>query len=129
MEDHALRKALDTLDTSAFFLLCIMASLCLSYRALALQRQRLLAPDREGADPFPLQLGASALILGALGYFFSLTLNQLGSAGRADRGECASAWVNALSSALVLAAALLRLGDLLSGRGQESLESEALPAF
>lgn len=129
MEETALRKALDALDTSAFFLLCVLASVCLSLRVLALQRRQLLGADGKGEDPFPLQLGASALALGALGYFFSLALERLAGVGPEDGAECRSARVNALASALVLAAALLRLGDLLENRGRESPEDEELPAF
>lgn len=129
MEETALRKALDALDTSAFFLLCVLASVCLSLRVLDLQRRQFLAEDNEAGDPFPLQLGASALALGALGYFFSLALERLAGVGPEDGAECRSARVNALASALVLAAALLRLGDLLENRGRESPEDEELPAF
>ena len=129
MEEAALQKALDTLDTSVFFLLCVFASVCLSFRTLDLQRRQLLEPDGGAGDPFPFQLGASALALGALGYFFSLTLERLSNAGEADEAERRSAWVNALASALALTAALLRLGDLMANRGRESLEDEELPAF
>ena len=129
MEETALQKALDALDTSVFFLLCVFASICLSFRTLGLQRRQLLAGDGRAGDPFPFQLGASALALGALGYFFSLTLERLASAGGGDEAERCSAWVNALASALALAAALLRLGDLLANRGRESPEDEELPAF
>lgn len=129
MEETALRKALDALDTSAFFLLCVLASVCLSLRVLDLQRRQPLEVDGKGEDPFPLQLGASALALGALGYFFSLALERLAGVGPEGGAECRSARVNALASALVLAAALLRLGDLLENRGRESPEDEELPAF
>lgn len=130
MEETALRKALDALDTSAFFLLCVLASVCLSLRVLDLQRRQPLEVDGKGEDPFPLQLGASALALGALGYFFSLALERLAGVGPEEDGaECRSARVNALASALVLAAALLRLGDLLENRDRESPEDEELPAF
>lgn len=129
MEETALQKALDTLDTSVFFLLCVFASVCLSFRTLGLQRRQLLDGDGRAGDPFPFQLGASALALGALGYFFSLTLERLCNAGEADEAERCSAWVNALASGLALTAALLRLGDLLANRGRESPEDEELPAF
>lgn len=124
-----MQKALDTLDTSVFFLLCVLASVYLSFRILGLQRRQLLAEDNETGDPFPLQLGASALALGALGYFLSLALERLADAGPEDGAECRSARINALASALVLAAALLRLADLLESRGRESPEDEELPAF
>ncbi len=129
MEDNALGKVLDSLDTSAFFLLCVLASVCLSYRVLALQRRQLVTGGTERTNLFPLQLGASALVLGALGYFFSLSLDRLRETCPEGGREYASARVNALASALVLAAALLRLGELLANRGQESLENEELPAF
>ena len=129
VEETALQKALDTLDTSWFFLLCVFASVCLSFRTLGLQRRQLLDGEGRSGDPFPFQLGASALALGALGYFFSLTLERLCNAGGVDEAERRSAWVNALASGLALTAALLRLGDLMESRGRESLEDEELPAF
>ena len=78
MEETALQKALDTLDTSWFFLLCVFASVCLSFRTLGLQRRQLLDGEGRAGDPFPFQLGASALALGALGEILRPPLGGLG---------------------------------------------------
>ena len=127
MEKHELREQLCTLDQSLGFLLLLIASVVLSYFGLRIQREGLcltLQGDTEGAaalpGTFPIRLRASALVVGALGFFFCLALQ---TAQQSASGESAaarrSARVNLLASLLVFLAALLRLGDLLeqsSGR-------------
>lgn len=130
------KQVLSQLDASSCFLLLIIASTLLSYRSLGLQRRQLCAL-LAGEDPsslpslFPLRLLASALVIGALGFFLSLSLNTLGQAEAAGEvAPCRSARLNALASALVLGAALLRLDDLLTTEVQNRalLLEDDLPA-
>ncbi len=81
---------------------------------------------------FPLRLTAGALVIGALGFFFCLALSRQRQARTGgDPVESRSAGINAAASTLVLAAALIRLDDLLfveRSRQQALLDSQDLPA-
>lgn len=114
-EPDALRESLRQVDTSLFFLLLVIFSVLLSFWATRIQREQLrlalAGGDVEGCPSvFPLRCGAAALVIGALGFFFALTLDRLGQAG--EGGDPASLRANALASALTLAAALIRFDDL-----------------
>lgn len=126
---------LETLDTSLGFLLLIIASVILSYIALSRQRKALcltLEGHEECAEQvgevYPIRLGASALVVGALGYFFSLALENCRSVDPCDSVAAQSASRNVLAGFLVLLAALIRLFDLnFTQRAQSALTGEQLP--
>lgn len=115
-ERDQLQRQLKDVDTSLGFLALMVFSLFLSWKATALQREalcRYLAGE-EGAFPdvFPLRLPASAIVVGALTYFFGLARSALQEAeNQTGRARC-SAQLNFQAALLVLAAALLRLYDL-----------------
>ena len=119
MEREELKKALTALDGSIFFIVVIVASVMLSWLSLVKQRRDTCEALETGdltQDPsiFPIRLGASALIIGALGFFFYLSVQRHKQACEGtDRVEKRSSYINAAAATLVLAAALLRLDDLL----------------
>lgn len=119
MDRTELDDALGTLDESIFFIVVAIGSILLSWLALLYQRQQVRdqmegTQCAENAPIFSLRLGASALVIAALLYFFRLGLRRRESACRGDDPvEQRSSWLNAMASTLVLAAALLRLEDLL----------------
>lgn len=114
---------LETLDTSLGFLLLILASVILSYLALS-RRREALCLSLEGQEAraqtdgaiYPLRLGASALAVGALGYFLSVALEAERTVDPRDRAAVRSAARSVWSGLLVFAAALIRLFDLNAGR-------------
>ena len=131
MEREELEKALTALDGSIFFIVVIVASVMLSWLSLVKQRRDTCEALETGdltQDPtiFPIRLGASALIIGALGFFFYMSVRRHKQAcQRTDPVEKRSAYINAGAAVLVLAAALLRLDDLLFvKRGRESTLTE-----
>lgn len=139
MEQSEQRELLGQLretDGALMFLALMVFSLFLSWKATALQRQalcRCLAGEAgEFPDVFPLRLPASAIVVGALTYFFGLSLETWRSArGTGGRAEC-SAELNLWAALLMLAAALLRLSDLVCvqerGTGENQVESSAAAA-
>ena len=113
---NRLEEQLGELDGALVFLALMILALYLSWRAAALQRTdlcRYLAGE-EGPvhDVYPLRLSANAVVAGALTYFFGLALktweDTRGTGGCARR----SADLNLWAALLVLAAALIRLYDL-----------------
>lgn len=124
---------LNTLNGSLIFMAFIVVSVLLSYWVLRIQRRGLcltIQGDAQRAqqlpDVFPLQLGASALVVGSLGYFFTLNLDAWAHA----EGEtaCRSARLNVIAGFLVLLAALIRLYHLNdTQRSQPALTEELLP--
>lgn len=107
---------LGTVNASLGFLALLILSLCLAWRAVDLQREGLcgILEGREEGPPnlFPLRLPASAIVVGALTWLFGLSLDTW----EGTRQECGSARrsadLNLWASLFVLAAALLRLYDL-----------------
>ena len=134
-ERQDLCEELKTLDTSLGFLLLIIVSVILSYLALSRQREALCltlegqeACAEQVGEVYPIRLGASALIVGALGYFFSLTLENCRNADPCNSAAAQSAWRSVLAGFLVLLAALIRLFDLnFTQRAQSALTGEQLP--
>lgn len=128
-------EQLDTANTSLGFLLLIIVSVLLSYIATARQREALclaLAGDEARAEQvgnvYPLRLGASALIVGALGYFFCLTLKNCCAADCGDPVAVHSARMNVIAGFLVLLASLIRLFDLnFTQHAQSATAEELLP--
>ena len=119
VEREELEKALVALDESIFFIVVVVASVLLSWLSLLKQRkdtQEALETGDLTPDPsiFPIRLGSSALIIGALGFFFYMSVQRHKQAcERTDPVEKRSSYINAAAATLVLAAALLRLDDLL----------------
>lgn len=119
MDREELERGLCTLNGSIFFIVVLVASILLSWLSLLEQRRQvcdlLSCPETaQTTSVFPLRLGASALVIGALGFFFCLSLRrQKQACAGEDPVEKRSACINAAASTLVLAAALLRLDDLL----------------
>ena len=123
---QTLCSQLKTVDASLLFLLFIILSVVLSYAAVGIQRRQLadtLAGNTQAAAAlppvFPIRCCASALVIGALvigalGFFLCLALNAWQQASQGDDPVARkSAAANLCASVLVLAAALLRLDDLL----------------
>ncbi len=136
-QSGALKRGLEQIDASLGFLLIIILSVLLSDWSTRIQRGQLrylLGGGNAAQCPsvFPIRYSASALIVGALGFFLSLSLDVLRQA-RAGNDPVAlrSAQANALASVLVLTAALLRFDDLLfveRSRQTALLDTQDLPA-
>lgn len=117
---RGLCAALEDVDNSLGFLLLIVGATLLSVQAVFIQRRGLcltLCGDKAGAAElppvFPLKCRSSAIIVGSLGFFLCLALKTLAQTRAGDDPVALrSAETNVLASALVLAAALLRLDDL-----------------
>lgn len=113
-------QQLGTVDTSLGFLLLIIAATLLSFWSVSIQRDGLCLTLRgeteaAGALPpvYPIKHKASAIIVGALGFFLCLALDTLRRAETGD--DCVaqrSARTNVWASLLVLAAGILRYQDL-----------------
>ena len=112
MEDTNPREQLRTAEQSVLFLILLIFSLLLSLWAAVRQRDQLAAGETP-AQVFPVRLGASALVVGSLGFFLCLSLRTAQSAAReGDPAARLSADRNLAAALLVFAAALLRLWDL-----------------
>lgn len=119
MDRDILKEQLRTVDQSLFFLMLIILSVLLSFWSVRIQREQLekeLTGDWQEAavpDIFSIRLTASALTVGSLVYFFSLSLRTLQDAVPGnDPAAQKSAGMNVWASLFVLAAALIRLYDL-----------------
>ena len=118
MEEDILAWEARTLDDSLGYILAVIGSVLLSYRATALQRDGVclaLAGDDAGAQDAQeqvrrLRLLAGAVLIGALGYFLCLALRAAEETGD-DPAAASSARTNLTASVLVLLAALLRFLD------------------
>lgn len=125
-------EALSALNWSVVFLLLLIVGILLSFAATAAQRDS-AARGRPAEEPdvFPLRWRAGVLSVGATAFFALLARRTLGQALEGE--DCAqrrSAKANALASALVLAATLIRLDDLAfvgSSRQQAALEETLAP--
>lgn len=118
MEEDILAGEARTLDDSLGYILAVIGSVLLSYKATALQRDGVclaLAGDDTGAEAVQaqvrrLRLRSGAILIGALGYFLCLALRAVDQS-RGDPGAERSARTNLAASLLVLLAALLRFLD------------------
>ena len=138
-EREELQKQLEDVDFSLIFLALMVFSLFLSWKAAALQREalcRYLAGEAdEFPDVFPLRLPASAIVVGALVYFFGLAGKNRRSARSAGARAACSSDLNFGAALLLLAAALIRLYDLVcvqergSGAAQGESSAEAADSF
>lgn len=119
-ERKILREQYGIINQSIFYLVLIILSVLLSFWSVLIQRTELenaLAgnPPKEPApDVFPIKLIASALVVSALGFFFCLALRTCRDASQGeDPAAQSSAGRNVWASLFVLAAALIRLYDLI----------------
>jgi len=117
MTDPDLRQQLNILDSSIFFILVVIASVLLSLLASLRQRQAVClalagedAAAAEVGQVYPLRRGASALVLGALGFFLCLAVEL--TRDTATPQAARSAQANLWASILVLCAAIVRWRDL-----------------
>lgn len=118
MEEDILAGEARTLDDSLGYILAVIGSVLLSYKATALQRDGVclaLAGDEAGAQDAQAQvrrvrLLSGAVLIGALGYFLCLALRAVDQT-RGDPAAASSARTNLTASVLVLLAALLRFLD------------------
>lgn len=106
MERESLCRQLGTLDTSLKFLGLLILSVCLSWRALAVQREGLrgvlLGEREEVPDVFPLRLVASAIVTGAVTFFFGAALEVWAESREGDRAARRSGDLNAWAALFVL---------------------------
>lgn len=126
-------EQLRTIDTSLVFVALLLLATGLSWKATAIQRQGLcdilLGKGTDVPDVFPIRLVVSAIVIGALTFFFGLSLDTWRTAWDQDQTARCSANLNVWASLLVLAAALIRLYDLVYVQSrQPALEEEILPA-
>lgn len=135
MQENELCTQLETVDRSLFFLTLIVLSVLLSFWSVKLQRQGLadaLAGCPAGPEEreiFPIKLIAGSLVTASLGFFFHLAIQSLQAAEEgADPAARRSARINFWASLFVLAAALLRLEDLLRGQAPSPEAESTLPA-
>lgn len=110
-------RQLGITDRSLLFLLILIGSVLLSFRATCMGRQALCDAIQDGQsaapDLYPLRKRASAMAVGGLGFFLCLAIDtdRRAQAGH-DPVAARSARTNLWAAALVLAAAVLRLEDL-----------------
>lgn len=132
LERNILKEQLGTVNQSIFYLMLIILSVLLSFWSVLIQREQLeelLAGNPQKAplpNVLPIKLTASALTVGALGFFFCLALRTCREAAQGtDPAAQRSAGMNVQASLLVLAAALIRLCDLVyMGRARQPLAPE-----
>ena len=131
-QTQTLCRQLHTIDTSLAFLVLLILSVCLSWGATAIQRgglcRILLGETKEFPDVYPIRLAASAIVAGALTFFFGLALDTWQEAREQDEEARRSACLNLWAALFVLAAGIIRLCDLIEvRRRQPDLEQEILP--
>ena len=119
MERQVLEEQLRTVNQSLFYLMLIILSVLLSFRAVLIQRDQVEgalagnSPETAAPDIFPIRFSASALVVGSLGFFFCLSLRTCReAAGGSDPARQKSAGMNVWASLFVLTAALIRFYDL-----------------
>ena len=116
-QKRELCRQLGIADTSLAFLVLLILSICLSWKGTAIQRDGLCrilrGKEEEVPDVFSIRLVASALVVGCLAYFFGLTLDTWEESRSEDCAARCSADRNVWASLFVLAAALIRLCDLI----------------
>lgn len=131
-------RQLSITDGSLFFLLLLVFSILLSFWAVTIQRRQLCLTiqgetEAAAAAPpvYPIKHGASALVVGSLGFFLFLAYHAWREAcAGEDPVAKRSAGINLWASILVLAAAILRFNDLNfveASRQSALLEADTLP--
>lgn len=117
-QNAGLCEQLAIIDQSQQYIILIIAALILSYYATSVQRNQLVcaaAGCKCGGNVLPVRVTSSVLIIAALLFFYQLsqsTLCKCRCGGNAD--GCCSPTLNHMANILVLAAALMRLWDLLA---------------
>ena len=128
-EKRELCEQLSTIDASLFFIGVLVVAIFLSWKGTAIQREGLCAviQGKQTSVPvvFSIRLTVSALVIGALVFFFCLAQEILRSAQCQTAAEQCSALRNMWAALLTLAAALIRLCDLLATQGSTQEEEEA----
>lgn len=127
MEEAILAGEARTLDDSLGYILAVIGSVLLSYKATVLQRDGVcldLAGEETAAGAAQaqvrrLRLLSGAILIGALGYFLCLALRAANQT-RGDPVAARSSQTNLTASVLVLLAALLRFLDQ---KGQEASDA------
>lgn len=129
MERQALKEQLGTVNQSLFYLVLIILSVLLSFWSVLIQREQLEellvgnSSKTAAPDVFPIKLSASALVVSGLGFFFCLSLRACRDAACGnDPAAQKSAGMNVWASLFVLAAALIRLYDLMEARNSSTME-------
>jgi len=119
MEERNIKEQLGTVNQSLFYLILIVLSVLLSIWSVLIQREQLEEmlwenPQKKVMpDVYPIKLSASVLVVGALGFFFCLSLQTCRDVSQGtDLAAQKSAGMNVWASIFVLAAALIRLYDL-----------------
>lgn len=127
-----LLEQLGVIEQSQWYIIVLAAATLLSHCTTQLQKQQLLCsalPQASGCDeitdPYPIQLTSSAMIIGALIYFYQLSAQAL-AAPKETPLQCASSWRGFLSNSLVLAAALIRLYDLKENHDAAALSAQPI---
>ena len=135
-EQQSLCEYLELVDTDLGFLFFVVTSVLLSFWATVRQRDALCLTI-QGEEELAAQVGevgrfrlaASALVIGALGFFFMQALDTCRQADPSDETACRSARLNLIASFLVLLASLIRLFDLnMVRRAQPSLDNTLPPS-
>lgn len=133
-ERQTLCGELELLDTALGFLFFIITAILLSFWATVRQRDALcltIQGETEEAarvgDVGKMRFGTSALIVGALGFFFMQALETFRKADQNDPAAVRSARLNLIASFLVLLAALIRLFDLNAVRRAQPALADDLP--
>ena len=133
-EKQLLCGELELVDADLGFLFLIVTSVLLSFWATVRERDALcltIRGDTEQAaragDVGRIRLGASALVVGSLGFYFMQALDTCRNAGPLDETARRSARLNLIASFLVLLAALIRLLDLNMVRRAQPALDETLP--
>lgn len=125
-------EQLRTIDTSLVFVALLLLATGLSWKATAIQRQGLcdilLGKGTDVPDVFSIRLVVSAIVIGALTFFFGLSLDTWRETRDQDQTARRSADMNVWASLFVLAAALIRLCDLVYVQARQPvLEAEIFP--
>lgn len=133
-EQEGLWAQLETVDADLGFLFLIVTAVLLSFWATVRQRDALcltIRGDAEQAaragDVGSIRLGAGALVVGSLGFYFMQALDTWRNAGLSDETARRSAHLNFIASFLVLLAALIRLLDLNMVRYAQPVLDDTLP--
>lgn len=116
-QSAGLCEQLAIIDQSQQYIILIIAALILSYYAAGVQRDQLVcaaAGCKCGSNVLPVRITSSVLVIAALLFFYQLSQSTLHKC-RCNRSVdgCCSPTINHMANILVLAAALIRLWDLL----------------
>lgn len=133
-EKRTLCGELELVDADLGFLFLIVTAVLISYQATVRQRDALCLTIQgqtqraaQVGEVAAMRLGAGALVVGSLGFFFMQALDTCRRTDRKDPVAAKSAWLNLIASFLVLLAALIRLLDFNFVRHAQPVLAEDLP--